>query len=155
MPSWFTRVLALGDSGGDVELVQRKLHASTSGTYDIATEARVRGLQKHHGLLVTGVVDATTAEVLGESVRQGMMPEWFFRDLRLGTEGADVLVLTEQLGMSPSAFFDDVTESAVRRFQSSHDLYPTGVVTETDAIAIGDDVPWYKGDMMNTEAHSL
>ena len=155
-PSWFTRVLALGDSGGDVELVQRKLHASTSGTYDTATEARVRGFQKYHGLLVTGVVDASTADVLGESIRHGMIPDWYFRDLAPGDQGIDVARVRELLGLSPGrVVFDTHLEVALRRFQSAHGLISTGVISEQDAIVIGDDVPWYKGDMMNPEAHSL
>jgi len=148
--------LALGDSGGDVRLVQRKLHAGTSGTYDRATEARVRGFQRHRGLLVTGVVDASTADALGESIRQGMIPDWYFRDLAPGDQGIDVARVRELLGLTDGhVVFDAHLEVALRRFQSAHGLYPTGVISEQDAIVIGDDVPWYKGDMMNPEAHSL
>lgn len=156
MVAWFTRVLSMGDAGGDVELVQRKLHAPTSGTYDRATEARVRGFQRSHDLLVTGVVDASTAEALGESVRQGFVPEWYSRPLQLGDHGEDVYALCVQLGMTDrGTIFDQLVETLVRRFQSAHGLAPTGMVGEHTAVAIGDDVPWYCGDMLNQEAHSL
>lgn len=141
--SWYTRVLALGSEGGDVELVQRKLHAAQSGVYDAATEARVRGLQKHHNLPVTGIVDDVTAEAIGESIRRGMVPEWYHRDLQLGDHGDDVLAMTSLLGMTDmGTVFDHMAEDVLRRFQSAHSLPTTGKLSEQDAIALGDDVPW-------------
>jgi len=82
MASWFSRILTVGCVGADVELVQRKLRASTlSGVYDAETASRVRGVQFADKLLVTGMVDATTANAIGESIRFGFTPDWFHRDL--------------------------------------------------------------------------
>ena len=43
-PRWWTRPLVDGETGRDVEVVQRKL-CTVSGVYDDATRALVRGFQ--------------------------------------------------------------------------------------------------------------
>ncbi len=62
--NWFQRILTLGNVGPDVEIVQRRLHAKVTGTYDKHTASLVRDLQHTQCLLVTGMVDCTTAGVI-------------------------------------------------------------------------------------------
>ena len=140
--SWFSRPLTVGLSGADVRLVQRKLRAGATGLFTSETAARVRGLQHEVGLPVTGVVDFYTAQRIGESVRLGMLPDWYVHDLGLGMAGDDVDRLRELLGVQGGGRFDRVLEAAVRRFQSAHRLPLSGVVREMDAVMLGDDVPW-------------
>ena len=144
MASWYSRILTLGCVGADVRLVQRKLRASNiSGLFDAETAARVRGIQLAGKLPVTGVVDSTTADAIGESIRLGMIPDWFSRDMAVGDTGDDVARLRALLGFSPDTGFDASLEAAVRRFQSAHHLPLTGVMGEADATALGDDAPWH------------
>lgn len=133
----------MGVVGADVELVQRKLRASNiSGTFDAETASRVRGLQWADKLPVTGVVDYTTADAIGESVRLGMTPDWFTREAKMGDTGEDVAHMRLLLGLSPGVVFDTDMEAAMRRFQSAHHLPLTGKMSEQDAVTLGDDAPW-------------
>jgi peptidoglycan hydrolase-like protein with peptidoglycan-binding domain len=142
--SWFSRILTVGCVGADVELVQRKLRASNiTGLFDAETASRVRGLQWADKLPVTGMVDYTTSDAIGESIRLGMIPDWFSRDMVTGCTGADVTRLRSLLGLPDGDGFDAPVEAAVRRFQSTHHLPLTGVMGEADATALGDDAPWH------------
>jgi peptidoglycan hydrolase-like protein with peptidoglycan-binding domain len=140
--SWYQRVLTIGCVGADVDLVQRKLKALNTGTYDRETAARVRGVQHEHSLPVTGVVDHATSDAIGESCRRGLLPDWFSHELGLWAVGDDVHRLRTLLGLEPRGRFDRDVESKVRRFQSAHRLPLTGRITQADAIALGDDTPW-------------
>jgi peptidoglycan hydrolase-like protein with peptidoglycan-binding domain len=143
MASWYSRILTIGCVGADVELVQRKLRATTlSGVFDAETASRVRGIQWADKLPVTGIVDSTTANAIGESVRLGFTPDWFSRDMAVGDTGDDVAHLRVLLGYVGGATFDTSLEAAVRRFQSAHHLPLTGVMGEADATVLGDDAPW-------------
>ena len=141
-PSWYHRALTLGIVGPDVALVQRKLRACRTGIYDTETASRVKGVQFADKLPVTGVVDAATAEAIGESCRAGVVPDWYHHELGLWSEGEDVHRLRELLGLHAHGRFDQDAEAAVRRFQSAHHLPLTGRVCEADAVALGDDCPW-------------
>jgi murein L,D-transpeptidase YcbB/YkuD len=127
--------------GADVDLVRRKLNAPAGGEYDSDLEARVRGVQRANGLPATGVVDAATADVIGEPARLGLVPEWFRRPLAPGCHGDDVESLTVMLGLEPTTAFSAEVEDAVRRVQSQLQMIPTGIVDEVVAVALGDDVP--------------
>lgn len=127
MPSWYYRPLTLGDEGDDVKIVQRKVMTQITGTYDEPTAARVRGVQKKMGKKETGVVDADTAEALGEKPDAGQVPDWF------GADGQDERV-REILRLSNI----EPLESAIRRFQSELGLELTGEVDETVAVALSD-----------------
>jgi peptidoglycan hydrolase-like protein with peptidoglycan-binding domain len=59
--NWFQRILTIGNVGPDVEIVQRKLHGQVTGIYDRHTADLVRERQHAQCLLVTGMVDCTTA----------------------------------------------------------------------------------------------
>ena len=143
MASWYSRILTIGCVGADVELVQRKLHVtSLSGVFDAETASRVRGIQFADKLPVTGVVDSTTANAIGESIRLGMIPDWFNGDMGVGATGTAVTRLRTLLGLPDGDRFDAPVEAAVRRFQSAHHLPLTGRMSEQDAIALGDDCLW-------------
>lgn len=141
MVSWFHRELTIGCVGADVELVRRKLNAPSIGEYDRDLEARVRGLQRSAGLPATGIVDSETADAIGEPARLGLVPEWFRRPLGPGDHGNDVESLSVMLGLPATTAFTPEVEAAVRRAQSQLHLTPTGMVDESVAIALGDDVP--------------
>ena len=146
MASWYSRILTVGCVGADVELVQRKLRGNNiSGTYDAETASRVRGIQFANKLPVTGVVDAATADAIGESIRLGFTPDWFAGNMGLGATGDCVTRLRTLLGLPDGDRFDASLEAAVRRFQSAHHLPLTGKVCQADATALGDDAPWRAG----------
>lgn len=117
-------------------IVQRKVGAMPTGIFDEETAARVRGVQLVRRKRATGVVDAGTAEALGESPR--VVPEWFIRRLELWFEGPDVLALRARLGLptNDNRYTPDV-EAAVRRYQSEHGLALNGLVDEEMARHIG------------------
>ena len=143
MASWFSRILTVGMIGDDVRLVQRKLRASNvTGTFDAETASRVRGLQWADKLPVTGMVDYATSDAIGESIRLGMIPDWFTRETVKGARGEDVAHMRALLGLSAGIIFDTDMEATVRRFQSAHHLPLTGRMSERDAVVLGDDVPW-------------
>jgi peptidoglycan hydrolase-like protein with peptidoglycan-binding domain len=138
-PVWWTRDLTLGDEGDDVRIVQRKLDAAVTGTYDDDTAARVRGLEKKMGKKQTGVVDAGVAETLGEKATAGQVPEWFTEDCGPGCSGpcvARLRVLLKQPNLP--VYYDNSLENAVRRFQSANGLDVTGVVDEATAVSLAD-----------------
>lgn len=141
-PHWYQRPLGPGASGPDVETVQRLLHGWQTGTYDVETAARVRALQRRHGLDVTGVVSDVEAAVLGESLRYGLTPDWYERPVGLGDHCESVATLRYLLGLPDGECFDVAVDAAVRRFQSAHGLTPTGKVNADVANLLGDDVPW-------------
>jgi len=93
-------------------------------------------------LPVTGVVDSTTANAIGESIRLGMIPDWFNGDMGSGATGTAVTRLRALLGLPDGDRFDAPVEAAVRRFQSAHHLPLTGVMGDADATVLGDDAPW-------------
>lgn len=124
-PAWFRRTIFPGDAGTDVLAVQRLVGASSTGVLDSDTCALVRGLQRRHRRAISGVVDHDTALLIGEKATFGLVPEWF--------AAGDLSVLPSLLCCGES----DV-EDHVRRFQSAHHIYPTGVVDESTAIALGD-----------------
>ncbi len=65
------RNLSLTTNGEDVKLLQQKLRQlgfsidDTEGFFDKTTFQAVHALQKEHGLPATGVVDETTAKLIG------------------------------------------------------------------------------------------
>jgi murein L,D-transpeptidase YcbB/YkuD len=144
MPSWFSRDLGIGDVDPAVELLRRKLGLPPSQVFDVDLELHVRAVQKAHGLPATGFVDAETAEAVGEGARQGLVPDWFERELSLGTYGADVAEVRYLLGLPRKLVFDAALDNRVRRFQSRCRITPNGVIDERTAILIGDDVPSFR-----------
>lgn len=139
IPSWYHRELSLGDSGSDVAIVQRKLLQPTTGVFDLALERLIKGVQMAKRLPATGVIDAPTATELGEKATAGLVPTWFVRDLQLWVEGEDVRIARGLLGLGVNDNrYDPDAEAAVRRLQSANGIRPDGLVTEREALLIGD-----------------
>jgi hypothetical protein len=107
--------------------VQRKLAAPLTGVFDDDTAARVRGVQKMARKKQTGVVDADTAEAIGEKATAGLMPEW------LGTGRADQRV-RDLLGLSMLEPLAD----ALLRYQSENGLDLSGELDEATARLLAD-----------------
>ena len=116
-PAWYYRHLVEDDQGDDVLIVQRKIGAPMTGVLDTTTMSRVRGLQRAHGLPETGEVGGRTAWLIGDKASAGLPPEWF------------------SAGNPPPGMRDP---DAVRRFQSSVGLQPTGVIDRDTAVALAD-----------------
>jgi murein L,D-transpeptidase YcbB/YkuD len=102
-------------------VVARKL--GLPGDYFTETHAAlVRGLQREHGLTPHGVVDASTAVVLGEAASAGLPPEWWDGDV--APSDPEYSRLSARFG---------VDEAAVRRLQGTNGLQPTGLIDRSTA----------------------
>lgn len=137
-PAWFSYPLIEGDTGEAVLIIQRKLKVPMTGLMDLTTCARLRGFQRWLGLEETGAVDRRTAEALGDKASVGSAPAWFSRPLSVGDHGPDVAHLCSDLGLLPHTRFTPDVSQAVRRFQSSAGLTPTGTVCRDTATALAD-----------------
>lgn len=140
-PRWFVREIELGAEGEDVLIVQRKVDAPMTGIYNEDTAARVRGVQKTMGRKnQSGVVDAATAERLGEKPGAGQRPEWLECD-EVGPgcvcpAVAKIRILIGQPNLPVD--YDTALEDAVRRFQSAEGLEVTGRVNLETATLLAD-----------------
>ena len=124
-PLWWSRPLVCGDSGPDVEAVQRKLGLPVTGEFDLSTVFAVRGFQKSVGLDGTGEVDAATAAALGPRATDALTPDWYPGEpLYPGFQAYDLVL-------------GDHDEAWLRRLQGTHGLPPTGVIDEPTARLIG------------------
>ncbi len=122
MPAWFRRELSLGDEGSDVLIVRAKLGMG-SGPYNADLLAKLSGWCEARTLPFRGVLDYGIAEALGEDAAYGLTPTWWGDDTRAA----------ERLGVDVSDL-----ETAVRQWQSSQGITPTGVLTEDQARLIGE-----------------
>lgn len=136
-PLWWHREITEGDEGDDVRIVQRKLGVPETGVYDHTTAARVRGYQKQHGLEETGTVTKKTAKKAGDKATKGQTPAWYTRDLDELDTGTDVKALRDALHVPllPDYYDHDLAD-AVRRFQSSVGIKPTGKLDRETAVAL-------------------
>jgi len=123
-PTWFVRSVRIGDKGPDVSVIQRLLGLIPDGVFGISTQMVVRGFQRGVGLPLTGIVDDETAIALGPRSTDGIVPEWFIKDIHPGELEYDIVL----------HIFGD--EAGLRRFQGNHGRPPTGVVDETTARLI-------------------
>lgn len=135
-PIWYHRILFGGESGRDVDIIQRKVGASPTGVFDEQTQQFIRGIQAAALHAPTGIIDPDTAELLGEAADHSLPPEWFRRDLHLGMEGDDVSALRVALGQPSGHLFDEPTRQAVLRFQSAHALPLTGTVNLSMSLTL-------------------
>lgn len=117
-------LLQPGMLGDEVRTLQARLGVPTknrTGYYGEVTTAYVRDFQGCVHLAVTGKVDQATWDALTPTVT---------RTLRLGVRGEDVRALQTNLGLATkyrTGYFGTLTESAVRSFQSRHNLAVSGV----------------------------
>lgn len=138
-PAWYHREIVEGDTGDDVLIVQRKLGAPMTGVWDQPTMTRVRGFQKKHTLEETGTMTKKTAAKVGDKASKGSAPEWFERDLEEGDTGLDVSALRIAVGQpNLPDYYDNALADAVRRFQASVGVKPTGKVNKATAVALAD-----------------
>lgn len=140
IPLWYRRVINVGMTGPDVDVVQRKLGLAP-GPYDNTTARMVIALARKTGVASDGEVNHEVAEKLGESAagKAGLFPDWYTRPIeQMFQEGEDIRALRERLGLgSNDNRFDADAEAAVRRIQSGHNLPVTGLVDEHTARVIG------------------
>jgi peptidoglycan hydrolase-like protein with peptidoglycan-binding domain len=138
VPSWYRRSIVAGDTGPDVNVVLRKLGLDQDQPYGELAVARIKGVARSVGIWDhDGTVDEAIAFVLGEAAttEAGLMPEWF--SIRLGDTGSIVARAASLLGQDTSEFTAEM-EAAVRRFQSSSRIEPTGVLDAETARALGE-----------------
>lgn len=68
VPDWFTRPLALGDTGPDVEQARYLLGFPRAGEFDEVIEAAVRRFQSQHRIEPDGTLSEQVAILMGEEV---------------------------------------------------------------------------------------
>lgn len=126
--------LAFGESGPAVVQLQTCLNEfgirdaegralPLTGNFRERTQAAVREFQRLHGLPDTGVADKATLDALAKS------PE-----IKRGDHGPDVLHVQQMLeragiNVPKTGTFTYLTEGAVKEFQATHGIEPTGVVS--------------------------
>ena len=138
IPSWWWRPLTIGCTGEDVSTLQRILGVPVDGSFTEETAAYVRGFQKMARAKVTGVVDRSDAETIGDRATGGLAPVWFTAELGMFSIGGPVRELRQRLRLTDDDKFEINCEQAVRRFQSANGMVPTGRVDEATARLIGD-----------------
>lgn len=144
-PLWFWRTIFSGDYGPDVQVVQRKLGIEPTGWYDRSTKERVIGMARKRNIQTNGEVNEDVAIALGESEanKSDLTPTWFVEEFGpadlFSKSGEDVRAVRSKLGLGDrDDRYDPDLESAIRRFQSEHDLHPDGKVTEELSKVIGE-----------------
>jgi N-acetylmuramoyl-L-alanine amidase len=109
-------------------------------TYDDETVAYVEAFQRSRGLPLTGVVDATTWERLGEARwKLGQRLLYDSRPALRGDDVAEVQVRLAQLGFNPGridGIFGTATAVALAEFQRNCALEPSGTVTKETLQAL-------------------
>ncbi len=133
-----TNYLELGDSGAEVEEVQKKLKTlgfdpgPVDGLFGPATEAAVLAFQRSEDLLVDGIAGPRTLKALDLLLEQEAVTELPL--LQVGSSGPLVEELQKKLaslGFSPGpvdGIFGELTEAAVLAFQENRGLETDGIV---------------------------
>jgi len=135
--------LELGDTGREVEFVQRRLQqlgyyrSQIHGWFDRPTQIALIRFQKDSGMFGTGRVDRSTRSALRLGHRQAAKAQQpVARGIRRGDRGPAVLQLQSalrSLGKNPgpmNGVFGAETEWAVLSFQQERNLSPaTGIAT--------------------------
>ncbi|TAH23135.1 MAG: hypothetical protein EAZ10_13530 [Oscillatoriales cyanobacterium] len=142
--------LDLGDTGREVELLQRRLQqlgyyrSQIHGWFDRPTQEALIGFQRDSGLSGTGTVDRSTRSALRQANKQAAKPQQpVATGLRRGDTGPGVRQLQSalrSLGKNPgpvNGVFGAETEWAVLSFQRERNLSPaTGIATPATLAAI-------------------
>jgi N-acetylmuramoyl-L-alanine amidase len=106
----------------------------TDDVFDAETVALVEAFQRSRGLPLTGVVDATTWERLGEARWQlGERLLYLTRPYLRGDDVAELQVLLAQLGFNPGridGIFGPQLDSALSEFQRNRALDSSGALTK-------------------------
>lgn len=146
------RTLQRGDSGSDVEDLQKRLQAAgyyngpITGFYGTLTEAAVKDFQQDRGLSAYGNADLSTQAALRGPAVPSPLPTFdpipSRRTLGRGDSGADVADLQKRLQAvgyydGPiTGFYGTLTESAVIGFQQYVGLRADGFADEITLIAL-------------------
>ena len=133
IPTWFHRDVEIDMVGRDVDIVHRKTGApyGDGHRYDETSAMFVRGLQVAGGLLPTGIVSQVEATILGPSATDFLVPDWY-QEGPLSTGSQVALIVSALLGNPANVL------AALKRFQGSHGIPPSGVVDETTAIMLNE-----------------
>ena len=81
-----------------------------------------------------------------------MTPAWFTREITLGDEGDDVLIVQRKVDAPMSGKFDDETSARVRGVQKKRGIKQSGKVDKDTAEALGEKAgsgqkpEWFTGD---------
>jgi peptidoglycan hydrolase-like protein with peptidoglycan-binding domain len=138
----YSITLSAGDTGRQVELLQRALDIPVDGIYGPETEAAVRSFQASRGLTVDGIVGPLTSAALrggapvaasASSGQRAFASDFTPADSETGSEpgvgGGDAVArLQHALHLPTDGDFGPETEAAVRRLQARHGLTVDGVV---------------------------
>jgi len=111
-------ILKRGLKGAPVKRLQERLGIDADGDFGPGTEKAVREFQQANGLAVDGIAgpDTFTAMGLNELVL-----------LRVGSRGAAVKSLQEDLGIGADGIFGGGTKKAVMEFQTANGLTADGM----------------------------
>lgn len=131
-PSWFTRDIAVGDVGADVDIVRRKL-GLRPGAWDEDGAAVVRGLAGGDG-----TVTEDLAVKLGEPQAAHLTPEWFTGNVPSEATEACVSACRVLLGLPPQGGYDGPLEARIRRLRAHYGMPLSGVVDEELARRMGE-----------------
>jgi peptidoglycan hydrolase-like protein with peptidoglycan-binding domain len=139
-----------GDTGPAVSAVQKGLGVVADGDYGPYTADAVVALQRRHGLVASGAMDADTwrallAEAMPPTTAPSPVPtktgvsltKYLGTVLRYGARGPAVLALQRRLGITTSGWFGPLTRAKVVAFQVSVRLRGTGVVDRATWKALG------------------
>ena len=147
----------VGDRGGDVKTIQRKLkrlgylEGEADGIYGGQTEDAVTAFQKEQGISVTGGVNSATRTKLNE-VYVAQTGDYILSE---GARGKRVIHLQNQLllhGYDPGVVdgvFGAGTADAIRMLQDETGLETTGVADEDVWDAL-DNAPYFRGKYTKT-----
>lgn len=133
-----------------VKQLQSALHVSVDGQFGPETEAAVRRLQARHGLTASGVVDASTWNVIGVHGQETLTPPATVDTTETaisetapaagpakGLPTDAVKQLQSALKLPVDGDFGPETEAAVRRLQARHGLTVDGIVGSATWSVIG------------------
>ena len=123
-PAPAVRTLYKGTKGADVVLLQKRLGAPASGTFDSYTDRAVRDFQYVKHLTVDGRVGPATRAALGG----GWQPRPV---LKQGSTGRWVVIVQRRLGVAMDGRFGPKTKAAVMRYERSFGLAVNGVWSDS------------------------
>ena len=137
--------LQLGNSGTAVSQLQNRLRdlgfykGPITGFYGRLTEAAVRDFQSSRRISVNGIAGPTTLAALQGNSSSSLTTATL---LQRGSKGSAVTQLQNQLRMAGvyngpvTGFYGELTEAAVRRFQSSRGISVNGIAGPTTLAAL-------------------